>query len=110
MPIPTGSDEVYRGVPHDEMHRLIAAAPVNQVAIANLISNGQRSVDRHRLKHFIRNPGDDGARHGKAETQNPIVVRRGDAHVLFDGHHRVTANYLRGETHVEARVVDLPVG
>jgi ParB-like nuclease domain len=107
MPFPIGNDDTYRGIAHDQMHRLIEAAPVQQVPIAKLVSNGQRSVDRRRVAHFIRNPDDEGVHHGKAETDRPIVVRRGDAQVLFDGHHRLTASYLRGETHVAARVVDL---
>jgi len=108
IPLPIGSGSAYSGIPHSEMHKRIREAPVQRVPVEKLSSNGQRSVSEAGVARYFDRPRsrakDQGGDH---PVDKPIVVKSGGQHVTYDGHHRIAAAILKGETHIDARVVDL---
>lgn len=85
-------------------------APVEDVTLAGLHSP-QRTINAERLNAHLANPalvpsGTRGAGHGGI-VDMATVVRVNGVDVLHDGNHRATANYLRGQKSIKARVVDL---
>lgn len=111
MPMPVGEDAPYDKVlGHKSLKRRIGSAPVEKVPTSKLVTNGQKTVRVDQVEHYIGAPKAAGTPHGGGKdhgTDHPIVVKVGGHHVLFDGHHRATAAILRGDNHIDARVVDL---
>lgn len=110
IPFPVGDVEspYDKVIGHKSLQRRITTAPVEDVPTDKLVSNGQKTVRKDQVAHYIAHGDTKGMDHGgKHPTDHPIVVKVGGKHVTFDGHHRVTAAILRGEKTVKARVVDL---
>lgn len=85
-------------------------APVGRILLS-AIKGIQETVNRERLTQHLKNPRliPDGARapgHG-ALIDLPIVVKRGGEIFIHDGHHRLCASYLRGDTSARVRYIDL---
>jgi hypothetical protein len=105
---------VDRKVIHDahtdsEINARISKAPVVDVPLKGLRSI-QHSVKPDRVHQYLEDPGlrPPGDVHSKAGTpvDHPIVIVQGGQRILWDGNHRSTASYLRGDKTIRARVVD----
>lgn len=86
------------------------SAPIALVKISDLVGI-QSAVNRERLGMHIADPniyppGTKASGHG-ALIDRPIVVKTGGQFFLHDGHHRVTAMYLRGQATAKVRLIDL---
>lgn len=93
-----------------EMNARIDAAPIRSVPVASLVAI-QHTVNRARVAEYIENPklvrkGTKHDEHGGV-VDLPIVVRCKGTNYLFDGHHRLTAQQMRGAREIKARYVDL---
>ncbi len=85
-------------------------APIALVNLSSLIAI-QGSVNRERVGHHLQDPKlyAPGARapgHGML-VDRPVVVRKNGQMFIHDGHHRLTAQHLRGLTTAKVRFVDL---
>jgi hypothetical protein len=94
---------------NEEINAAIAAAPVVDVPLRGLYSI-QHSVKPDRVDQYIKDPGmrPPGDVHDTARTptDHPIIVQQGGKKYIWDGNHRSTASYLRGEKTIKARLVD----
>ena len=81
---------------HIPLHQNFVNAPVRRVSLHNLHAT-QRTVDADNVRRFI----DDPTLGGK-----PIVANLDGTLTIVDGHHRLTAAKLRGETYALAHVVE----
>lgn len=103
-------DEYLRQVQGSGIFKRAETAPIEDVRLADLHSP-QKTVNAQRLDEHIANPalipvGTRGAGHGGL-TDLPTFVRVQGKVIAHDGNHRATANYLRGQKSIKARVVDL---
>ena len=83
-------------------------APLRQITLAKLRAT-QDDVERAGVEFHILHPQavPATARTLLGPADKPIVVLyRGELHII-DGHHRLTALRLKGETHALVRLVDL---
>ena len=71
-------------------------APLRRVPL-HLVHATQRTIDAENVKKFI----DDPMLGGK-----PVVALHDSGYAIVDGHHRLSAARMRGETHVLAHVVE----
>ena len=71
-------------------------APLRRVPL-HLVHATQRTIDAENVKKFI----DDPMLGGK-----PVVALHDSGYAIVDGHHRMSAARMRGETHVLAHVVE----
>jgi hypothetical protein len=93
---------------HKSLQKRIADAPVKDVPVSKIHSNGQKSVRVDQVEHYIGDPDATPHSHGgKHPVDHPIIVKVGGKSYAYDGHHRVTAATLRGEKSIKARFVDL---
>lgn len=94
---------------NEEINRRISASPVEDVELRALHSI-QHSVKPGRVDQYLKDPGMQapGALHDAAKTpvDYPVVIKQGGKLILWDGNHRSTASYLRGDKTIRARVVD----
>ena len=71
----------------------------------------QGTVNREKLDAHIKDPNHikDGtlSSGSGALIDRPIVVKKNGVHYIHDGHHRATAAHLRGQQHLECRLIDL---
>lgn len=86
-------------------------APIALVNLAD-IKAIQETINDERLAQHLENPaglvapGAKGSGHGGL-VDRPVVVRLGGVLYAHDGHHRLTAAHLRGQTTAKVRLVDL---
>jgi hypothetical protein len=90
--------------------KLSRTAPVALVNLSDLIGI-QGTVSRERVGHHLTDPQlyAPGARapgHGML-VDRPVVVRKNGQLFIHDGHHRLTAQSLRGLSTAKVRFVDL---
>ena len=87
----------------------IKAAPIREVPVAG-VHTIQSSVNPDRVAQYVRDPGltreDAVGKHG-GPIGVPIIVQARGVRWMHDGHHRATAEILRGASTVRARFVDL---
>jgi hypothetical protein len=110
----------FRSVPREEYLATIAEAgsiaklthdaPIALINLSDIVGI-QSTVNRERLVEHMSNPafypqGTRGAGHGGL-VDRPIVVRKGGLLFLHDGHTRLTAASLRGQTTAKVRLIDL---
>lgn len=74
----------------------------------------QRNVNQERLHAHLLNPrliqpGTRAPGHGGI-VDHPVVVKTGGKMFIHDGHHRCCSAHLRGQSEIQARVVDLDEG
>jgi hypothetical protein len=79
-----------------EVARLLKGAKPEPIAIADLTMT-QKTVNPDQVHYYI----------GEASPRSVVVVHMGGEALLYDGHHRVTAEWAKGEDEVEARIVSL---
>jgi hypothetical protein len=93
-----------------EINAAIEAAPIRRISLKGLHAI-QHSVTVDRLEDYIAHPDivPPGQRHpehrGKVDV--PIVVQYKRVRYVHDGHHRLTAKLLTGETHDDVRFANL---
>lgn len=91
-----------------EMTAEVEGAPVGQVELGALMAT-QPHVKRSVVRAFIQNPAlvFRGQRNlfGTLED-HPVVVQHGGKRYIQDGHSRLAAKKLMGESHAFARVID----
>jgi hypothetical protein len=101
--------EVHSSHSNEQINARIADAPVEDVPLDSLHAI-QHSVKPARVEQYVRDPAmkPPGELHDKARTptDHPVVIKQGGKNILWDGHHRSTASYLRGDKTIRARVVD----
>lgn len=94
---------------NEEINRRISESGVRDVELSSLHAI-QHSVKPNRVDQYLKDPGmrPPGELHEKANTpvDHPIVIRQGGKNYCWDGHHRSTASYLRGDKTIKARFVD----
>lgn len=93
---------------HHELQKKIADAPIVSVPIDSLWSNGQRSVRPERVEEYIAKP--DTKPRVKSDhhpVDHPIVIRDRGKNIIYDGYHRSVSRKLLGDSHVNARYVNL---
>lgn len=113
VPFPYKDRSGYKTNPtrsNTELKQLIESAPVKKIPIAGLHAI-QHSVKPQQVLNYVRKPDmvPEGARdpiHG-GPIDKPIVVEKAGVRYIYDGHHRITADLLRGKRETEARYVDL---
>lgn len=86
------------------------SAPVVSIPMSELHAS-QKRVNRERLSGYVsgqikRSNGQKASGSG-ALIDLPIVVKVGGKYTCRDGHHRLTAAWLRGEREARVRLVDL---
>lgn len=109
-PFPVGDRETYKGPFSDhDVRKAIEAAPIKTVDLKNVVGI-QHSVIPERVAFYIDHPNviPEGARgeHGGL-IDKPIIVHQGGTTFAYDGHHRLTAEYLRGKKKAVVRYADL---
>ena len=87
-----------------------APAPLRRVRLDELHAI-QHSVNADRVKQYILDPamvphGARSSRH-RGLVDYPIVIRHAGALAIWDGHHRLVADMLRGKETAVVRFVDL---
>jgi hypothetical protein len=92
-----------------EMTSEVEKAPVQSVELKGLLAT-QPWVKRSQVRAFIENPG--LVMHGQRSMSGtledlPVIVQHGGQRFIQDGHHRLAAKRLAGQTVTMARVVDL---
>ena len=90
--------------------RLSQKAPIGRVRL-DAIKGIQGTINRERLNQHLQDPrlipdGTRGSGNG-ALIDLPIVVKLGGEVYIHDGTHRATAAYLRGDTDLRCRYIDL---
>ena len=85
-------------------------APIAKVRLDQLVGI-QGTINRERLGQHLANPkmNPEGTRapgHGML-IDRPVVVKVGGTFYIHDGHHRLTAQALRGLDTAKVRLVDL---
>lgn len=91
-----------------ELNRRISVAPVVELPMEGLNAI-QHSVKPKTVAWYVRNPDREiGRTHPKTGIPNdlPIVIQQAGIRYLFDGHHRATAAYLRGDKQLQVRFVN----
>lgn len=111
MPL-TDREQYLASLPSD-LNERIEEAPIVSVPLARLQAI-QHTVQPARVAAHVEDPGLVGtgardSRHGGL-VDYPIVVKKGGALYLHDGHHRATASFLEGCEEMDARLVDLDAG
>jgi hypothetical protein len=112
VPFPFIDRSIYKAhVSNREMNHRIRLAPHVEIPLKGLMSI-QHSVKPRLVDYYIDNPGPDPTRvHPKTGTPTdvPIIVQIGGKMLLYDGNHRTTAAWLRGEKQIVARFVNLDI-
>lgn len=108
-PFEIGDKATYDALKGGHLSREIREAPVVDVPLDG-IRTIQKSVNADRVAQYLRDPGltPKGAigKHG-GPIDLPIIVRVGGTRYAHDGHHRLSAAKLSGDTTIKARYVDL---
>ncbi len=111
-PFPVIEREQYMAMikPYGSMARRTNDAPIALVNLSDLMGI-QGSVNEEQLSKHLYNPklipeGSRGAGHGGL-IDRPVVVRKDGQFYIHDGHHRLTAAQLRGQTTAKVRFIDL---
>lgn len=110
-PFPSIPKEAYREMlKGDKVTGRIDTAPVMKIPL-NEIVGVQHSVNMERVMQHARDPRmvKPGQRASGAGhlIDMPVIVKTGGKYYCHDGHHRATVAKLRGDTEIQARVVDL---
>jgi hypothetical protein len=111
VPFPYVSRDAYKqDFSNSEINQFIASAPKKKVPLASLHAI-QHSVQPERVKEYIKYPDivPEDAKHPAARTpvDVPIVIHYQGVSLVHDGHHRLSALKLSGESHAMVRYIDL---
>lgn len=94
--------------PQEQLRRMTRNAPVVWISLGKLTAT-QPEVGREDVRPHVTNRRlvPVGATRGSGLIDLPVVVRYRDVYYIRDGHHRLTAARLRGESRARVRLVDL---
>lgn len=111
VPFPYRDRQEYqRGLSNRQINEAIRKAPVERVPLEGLHAI-QHSVKAPRVQQYIADPHlmKPGTTNPKSKTpiDVPVVVERDGKRWIHDGHHRLTAEKLRGKTVARVRLVSL---
>lgn len=96
------------GRDNKQINAAIERAPIVTVPLAGLYAI-QHSIRESKVLYHLEHPRSPGALHPDAGTpvDRPIVVQAGGVRYIHDGHHRLSADKLRGMQSAKVRLVDL---
>ncbi len=114
VPFKVGSKKDYKNAhSNHEINTRIEDAPFKLVKLDNLVAI-QGSVHADEVARYIDNPErkEQGERHTKhgGLVDMPIVIRKNGREYIHDGHHRLTAAKLSGDSSSRVRFVDFDLG
>lgn len=103
-------DTVKAKYSNEQINAAIDKAPIKSITLKGLHSF-QHSVRPERVAQYIEHPnlipkGQTHAKHGGI-VDAPIVVIVDKQRYVWDGNHRLTADYLEGASTASVRLVDL---
>jgi hypothetical protein len=111
-PFEIGDKATYHAGHEGHLSKQIREAPIRSVPLQGLRTI-QHSVNPERVRQYIEDPELlPGARHGAVGSHGgpvdlPIIVRQQGTMWVHDGHHRLCAAKLSGDTSAKVRFVDL---
>tara|TARA_R110000868_G_scaffold79604_12_gene226410 strand:+ start:405 stop:1310 length:906 start_codon:yes stop_codon:yes gene_type:complete len=94
MPVPFPVADFH--IEYDKSDPRLAAAPLRRISLDQIHAT-QRTIEADNVRNFIQDASIGGP---------PIVQQVGDVYAIVDGHHRLSAARMRGETEVEVHVVE----
>jgi hypothetical protein len=94
MPVPFPVLDTH--VEYDKSDPRLTQAPLRRVPLDQLHAT-QRTIDTSNVQRFIWDHTIGGP---------PVVMRHGEGYAIVDGHHRLSAARMRGETHMDMHVVE----
>lgn len=111
MPFPVADRDAYlKSIKGSGIAARTLDAPIVPVPLDKIWAT-QRTVNRERLDEHIRDPGmiKKGTRSANsgARIDAPIIVKKDGKLFCHDGHHRSTACWLKGQTSIMARLINL---
>jgi hypothetical protein len=83
----------------------LANATTERVSLATTVATQPVTAQHIGLMLRGRAPDPRLGNHDFEFSDHPTVIRHGPYHVIADGHHRLTAAWANGETHLKARVL-----
>lgn len=114
-PFPVADREVYLAQTRGKgIAELSHKAPVGRVRL-DALQGIQRTINRERLVMHLNDPrlvptGARAASGSGMASDLPVVVKLNGKHYVHDGHHRLAAAHLRGESNARVRLIDLDEG
>jgi hypothetical protein len=98
---------------HGHLSKEIREAPIKTIPLAGLITI-QRSVSPERVEQYLQNPemrpaerrGETSETHG-GPIDYPVVVQVAGKRYIHDGHHRLVAAKLSGDSSAPVRFLNL---
>lgn len=109
VPFPFRDRSEYKSLHSNrEINQRIRSAPIVDIPMKGLFSV-QHSVKPKLVSYYIDHGGPmEGRVHPKTGTPQdyPIILQQNGVRWVYDGNHRTTAAYLRGEKSIQARFVN----
>ncbi len=113
VPFKVGNKKAYKSKHSNrEINLAIESAPIRVVPLDRIVAI-QHSVKPEKVEEYINNPVVPAGRrdrHHGGLTDFPIVIQQDGVLYAHDGHHRLTAAKLNGDTSSPARFVDFDKG
>ena len=110
VPFPFRDRSYYKGIySNKDINHRIELAPIVEIPLKDLTS-AQHSVKERLVSFYIDCPdAKTGSVHPKSGTPTdvPVIMQKDGIRTLYDGNHRTTAAWCRGDKSVHARFVDL---
>ena len=110
VPFPFRDRSYYKGIySNKDINHRIELAPVVEIPLKDLTS-AQHSVKERLVSYYIDFPdAKTGSVHPKSGTPTdvPVVMQKDGIRTLWDGNHRTTAAWCRGDKAIPARFVNL---
>lgn len=90
---------------NEALEQAISASTVERISLADVIAT--QPVTPHHIGLMLRGdaPPPRTGNHALELEDRPTVIRAGNYYVIGDGHHRLAADWARGEGRVKARVL-----
>lgn len=106
-PFPHADKAAYKGGrTNSEINAAIARASLKEVPLDGLRAI-QHSVKAAAVLKYLDDPSTPSRqRTAFVPVDHPIVVQSGGERFIHDGHHRLTAHFLRGDERAKVRFVD----
>jgi hypothetical protein len=89
----------------DAAVRAMREAPIQRIPLTSLIATSDVQPTHIRLVLNGKAPSPRMGNHVFESSDVPTVIRAGQYHVIADGHHRLAAEWAKGNTHAKCRVL-----